>query len=229
MPLVMREGVWVREEYLAQDMVIVGDILLNDAYRVSLIEERVRKAKLIVDVGAHIGCFTLLLRKLNPDAIYLCVEAEPRNWEALHANVGAFAAVIGSAVSYDPRPLELWTAFTYHGCESTGGGTVAPIDAGLDPQRYMPVGTVPKVTLEALRDAHNGMRIDLLKLDCEGSEFSILGNCELDGIAFVVGEYHGRAKWDWLREVRMPDWDYGHMSQAGDLGNFHLRNPRCLG
>lgn len=231
MELIERDGFWVRKDFEAQDLVIVHDIYRNDAYRLQLIRERVEQARLIVDIGAHIGCFARLVQEMNPHADVVCVEACHQNLEALHRNVDGFADVYYAACTYDPRPQVLWNAFTDHGCESTGGSRVQPIDRLRSEQakkqyRWDGIELV-RITLEQIRDRFEGHRIDLLKLDCEGSEFSILANCELDGIGFIVGEYHGRQEWDLLRKWRMPHWDYGHMSESGNLGNFHLRNPHA--
>lgn len=227
MKLVEREGFWIREEYADQDLVIVHDIYQNDAYRLRLIEERVKAARYVIDIGAHIGCFARLVRDINPTAKIVCVEAEPLNWEALERNVGEFAVIIKGACSYDPRPLHWFSAFAEGECETTGGGCLAMTR----PEGRYRESTVmiPKLTLEHLRGRFDGMNVppvDLLKLDCEGSEFSIVANCMIDMVKFIVGEYHGRREWDLLREWRVPHWDYGHMSESGNLGNFHLRNTR---
>lgn len=203
---------------------IVRDIYANDAYRTKIIADRFQSAGLIVDVGAHIGVFAKLAAELAPNARITVIEGEPKNWEALEANVAAFrhrVLIVKAVCTYDPRPLRWWSAFTDHGCESTGGGALRPWEAEVDESRYSGSDGRPvRVNLDSYP------QIDILKLDCEGSEFSIIGNANLARIKFILGEYHGRAKWDWLREIRCPDWDYGHMSEAGDLGNFHLRNPR---
>ena len=81
-----------------------------------------------------------------------------------------------------------------------------------------------KITLEQIMDRFGAERIDLLKLDCEGSEFSILRNADVNRIEFAVGEYHNYDEWESLRAERLASWDYGHMSRHDALGNFHLRN-----
>jgi hypothetical protein len=87
---------------------------------------------------------------------------------------------------------------------------------------------LPKVTLEDLLAESGRDRIEVLKLDCEGSEYSILGRTpSLARIGFILGEYHGQARWDEFRARRLAGWDYGHMSMdaLGRGGNFHYRNP----
>jgi FkbM family methyltransferase len=50
------------------------------------------------------------------------------------------------------------------------------------------------VTLEEIMEGLGVDHIDLLKLDCEGSEIDILQNTlSRERIRFVLGEYHDRA------------------------------------
>jgi hypothetical protein len=70
--------------------------------------------------------------------------------------------------------------------------------------------------------------IDVLKLDCEESEFSILANTpSLRKIRMIVGEYHGEARWNAWREKVMAGWKYSHMfsDPKGYTGLFHYTNP----
>ena len=67
--------------------------------------------------------------------------------------------------------------------------------------------------------------IDYLKLDCEGSEFSILGQTpSLDRIGMVVGEYHGREAFLALVRERFAGWEL-RILRDGELGTFWLTNP----
>ena len=54
--------------------------------------------------------------------------------------------------------------------------------------------------------------IDLLKLDCVGSEFSIVEKTPSGShIHFILGEYHGQERWNEMRARVFPGWDDGHM------------------
>ena len=54
----------------------------------------------------------------------------------------------------------------------------------------------PTITIEEICSKYHFPRIDVLKLDCEGSEFSILENCDLSLLRMVVGEYHHEEQQD---------------------------------
>jgi hypothetical protein len=81
---------------------------------------------------------------------------------------------------------------------------------------------LPTITLEQIIAEHHLERIDVLKLDCEGSEFSILENTtSLDRIGAIVGEYHGRERFLELVSRRFADWEF-RIVRDGDPGTFWL-------
>jgi FkbM family methyltransferase len=224
---------WIRSDNISQDLVIVQDIYENDAYRISLHPVMIHSAEVIVDIGAHIGCFARLCHERNPQAKIICVEACPENLDALRANVGHFAEIVHAACTYESEPIALLNS-VWPNCESTGSSVVVPVSELRDSRgkqegyRYRyDSRPLPKITLEELMDRFGVDYIDLLKLDCEGSELSILGETSsIERIRFIVGEYHNRTKWDQLRARRFSTWNYGHMLETGDSGIFHLCNPR---
>ncbi|MCY2964133.1 MAG: FkbM family methyltransferase [Planctomycetota bacterium] len=234
-PSLLRYGeFWIRKDNVAQDLVIVGDIFERDAYKTELLSNNAGPQEVVVDIGAHIGTFACKWHQKNPLAKIICVEACPENLAALRANVGDFATVVHAACTYESGRMALLNAVRPN-CESTGGSVVVPAEelatTSLKPEGYKyweDVRELPTVTLEQLLKQLNVDHIDILKLDCEGSEYSILGNTpSLGKIRYIVGEYHQRGKWDAFRSQRLPDWDYGQMLDGGENGGlFHYANPR---
>lgn len=227
--LVMVKDFLIRKDNVHQDLTIIDDVFYNDCYKTNIIQKKVSEAKVVVDVGAHIGSFAKLIHEKNPSARIFCVEACPENIEALQSNVGHFATVIHAACSYESEPIALCNAVRPN-CESTGGSRVVKQHELMEVAngQYWPdTRPLPKVTLEALSEYYGFETIDILKLDCEESEYSILGNCDLSRLGFILGEYHGQDRWDRFRAEKFADWDYGHMSQGSDMGNFHLVNKDC--
>jgi FkbM family methyltransferase len=238
--LVWLRDYWVRADNAEQDLVVVRDIAEEDSYRV---EEVPMPRPVVVDVGAHIGCFSKRLHQRNPLARIVAVECCPENVAALSKNVGAFATVVQAAVTYE-REVALLNA-VYPGCISTGGSTVIgrdelrlQVEAGsvaARPGREMPseywadFRPVVAVTLEQLMERYRLERIDFLKLDCEGSEFSILRHTpSLDRIGLIMGEYHGKQAFMDLVRERFAGWEL-RVIRDGELGTFWLTNPRADG
>lgn len=234
--MVFTRNFWIRPNNADQDLCIVRDIAENDSYQ---IDELPMPRPVVFDVGAHIGVFSKRLYQRNPLARIFAVECCPENLLALEKNVGHFATVIQGAVTYE-KDVSLLNA-VYPGCVSTGGSTVV---AREDLERRVEGGqlaTMPgqtgseywadfrkirTLTLEEILEDHGLDRIDILKLDCEGSEFSILENTSLlDRIGLILGEYHGKNEFLKLVEERFAGWKLRILID-GELGNFWLtRRP----
>ena len=231
--LILRREFWVRVDNVQQDQVIIRDIFEEDAYQLRHFPSNVGPGEIVVDIGAHIGAFARLWHEKNRHATIVCVEVCPENIPALLANVESFAKVRQAACTYEIGPMALLNA-CYSNCESTGGSTVVldtvePLLAPQDRGRYLEDRRpITKVTLEEIMASLQVDRIDLLKLDCEGSEYSILQHSPAvhDGrVRAIVGEYHGVDRWNKFRARVLPGWDYGHMFESGECGIFHLRSP----
>ena len=105
-----------------------------------------------------------------------------------------------------------------------------PVPSAASPERlYGDDGSyearaVPAVTLEEILERYGVRRIDILKLDCEGSEISILRGCSdetLARIGRIIGEYHDRAAFKALVGERFSGWQLRTLSD-GDVGTFWL-------
>ena len=230
--LLPMNGFWVRRDNAEQDLVIVRDIAEQDSYRLA---ELATPGGVAVDVGAHIGVFSRAFKKRHPAARVVAVECCPENITALRRNVGDFASIVPAALTYE-REVALLNA-VYPGCVSTGGSTVISREElnaiqasqGLAPGYWLDGRTLATVTLEQVMAEQQLDHIDVLKLDCEGSEFSILENTSsLDCIGAIVGEYHGRERFLDLVARRFQGWQF-RILHDGDPGTFWLVRPCSTG
>jgi FkbM family methyltransferase len=139
-----------------------------------------------VDVGAHIGGWTIGVALDNPDMRVIAVEILPDNVELLERNIAA--AGVADRVTVLRR-----SASNRHGPERVAYG---PEQAHryigdqntLDGRDQAP--DADGLTLADVVDFVGGS-IDLLKIDCEGCEFRFLDSPALTSVAEIVGEYHG--------------------------------------
>jgi FkbM family methyltransferase len=120
----------------------------------------------VLDCGANIGLATLWLKRQFPGAVVTAFEADPTIAAILRRNLAANGALDVEIVEAAVWTSEGTVAFSSEGSDS---GSVASL--GVTAGRSIEVRAV------RLRDRMVGERIDLLKLDIEGAERDVLGDC----------------------------------------------------
>lgn len=202
---------WIRRAHRQADRTIVRDVYVEDCYGVDRIP---RQPRFVVDVGAHIGAFARRIeRRLAAEGRLVCVEADPANLPALRKNVSDCAQIVAAACTYAPGPIHLRSTVV-PGTDNTGGSSI-------DKRGQM----VPTVTLEKIIERFQLPWIDVLKLDCEGCELSLLQSATvLDRVRLIVGEWHDRARFLTIIAQRCPGWRL-RVLREGPLGLFWLENP----
>lgn len=221
------------EPYRTQDMDVYNECITHDSYRTKEppLAQRIREAKWIVDIGAHIGCFSVLCHSVNPDALYSVAECCPENLPYLRRNVGSFAWIHRQAITYENNPILLNSIFP--GGSATGGSMVVnPETTYIDWQTHLYqkdnrlLRLMTLDTLINLDESSPGCPIDILKLDCEGSEISIMENSKYihSRVKFIVGEWHDRGKFFQMIQVLYQDWEM-RIWHDHRIGTFWMRNP----
>jgi len=167
----VRTGTW--------DARIARSVVRRDSYRMRALDVDVKVA---VDVGAHIGSWSLLVKSLWPGARVLAFEPWPENFAILQRNVAGHdieatrAAVVGEVVAEHRMAPNRFDQLC-----NTGGVRLQAEGVDVD------VVTIAAVLAEA-------GEVDVLKLDCEGSEAAILEAAAENGllrrVRYVVGEFH---------------------------------------
>ncbi len=150
--------------------------------------------KVIFDIGANIGITTVYFSLLYPAARVYCFEPLPQNLDLLLQNT----KTLGKRVHILPYGLSDKSGqFEYHMSDdprSFGGGGFMQI--GHNPLRTL------SLPLRAVADALDELgldRIDLFKIDTEGSELAILDSIPPEiraNAQAYVGELHGIGNWE---------------------------------
>lgn len=170
----------------------IWEIFASDDYPWKEILRLLPDEPVVLDIGAHVGAFTLAVAESRPRVAGACYEPSPWAFEMLTSNLrvnglagrvaarhSAVAAVPGETLFYEAEP------------GSCASSTIAFNGAV--------ARSVPAVTLTSAVNDLVGSDVDLLKLDCEGAEYEIvIGMPRLawQPIRSIFLEYHavdGRA------------------------------------
>ena len=150
------------------------DIILDDEYFLrKLPSEEIRT---IVDVGANVGIFSIASRIFFPTSEIHSYEPNEDNFLYLDAQAESFNFLtFQEAVS------------NHNGYCNLEKRTIHDTSA-----RIINInGTTKCVDLDTVNNRFKSKSIDLLKLDCEGSEFNILSNTsQLTSFKYITLEYH---------------------------------------
>lgn len=216
-------GIKIRKgQYGEQDKNVVREVVQADGYKLDARHLMPLRPSLVIDIGAHIGSFAKMWHLRNPAAKIVCVEVCPENWDILDVNTALIASVEHAACTYEPGQVVLHNSIMAGG-SATGGSILSSPDVEFSGDYWRDDRPIRKTTLEELIHKHQFPRIDCLKLDCEGSEFSILEHATcLDKVGFICGEYHDSERWRELISRKFGDWSHCYVGGQ----NFHLQNPR---
>lgn len=139
--------------------------MLLDKYEsetVELFKEIIKPTMNIVDIGAHIGYFSVLYSKLvGPDGHVYAFEADPENYKLLEYNTRRLKNISRNkkAVSEHTGTVDF-----YHIENSTGCHSV------IDPDEISHKITVDSVALDDLITSGEIEKVDIIKIDIEGGE-----------------------------------------------------------
>jgi len=149
--------------------------------------------KIILDIGANEGYYTLFMKKYNPNANIIALEPIPKTYNILKKNV------LGNKIK---NVKLLKKALT----DKTGKtvfefvpevSAISSTNMGLQDRPWLEKSriktiNVDSVTLKELFQKFKLDYVDILKLDVEGSELKILENSKdiLNKIKKIVIEYH---------------------------------------
>lgn len=138
----------------------------------------------IIDAGAHIGLASVYFANRYPNATVVAIEPEPGNFEVLLKNVKPYRNI-------KPIHAGLWSKKTHLRIEDSNVATWSFVV--LDD----PSGTgIPAIAISDIISEFNVTRIDVLKIDIEGSEVQVLNHSKewIDAVGVLIIELHDRLK-----------------------------------
>lgn len=144
----------------------------------------INKQDVVVDIGAHIGSFSIYAALLAKQGKIYAYEPTPENFRLLKHNLKLNQ--INNIVTFNLIVFAGKGRKRIYLTDSSGTSSVF----GRQGQKFH---TVKAVGLKDIFDDNNLRKINFLKIDCEGSEYDILFNTPkkyLDRIDKIAMEYH---------------------------------------
>lgn len=135
--------------------------------------QRLSAGNAVLDVGANIGCFSMLAAQLvGPSGKVVAIEPEPGNFECLsdnvHRNGFKNVSLIPAALGGKSGTIQLRT-----GAKASFSSTLPRVDHR---ELSETVREVPLMTVEQVLNQSGIDRCHLMKVDCEGAEYDIFLN-----------------------------------------------------
>jgi FkbM family methyltransferase len=171
----------------------VYELFVEDDYRLAWFTSDLDDDSVALDIGAHVGCFSVAFARMHPGARIDAYEASPSTAEYLMRNLadnnlGGRVHGNNLAVQGVAGTLEL----SDNGAASGHNGVLHLAEGG------------PRVSVRSVSMAEaltaSGRTADLVKIDTEGGEYDmVLGSRPEDwaGVRRVVLEYHDLPGHSW--------------------------------
>ena len=190
----------------------------NACYKFSTIKNFVeatfaQKISVIVDIGANVGDMSLMMHRYFPEASIIGFEAVKEYFDIAQertsqvSNISLYNCAVSEQhrffddVGEQPREnqanLAIFKGLPEAGPGWIGGSVVVPEEqATTEDHRFGYEKISQRVIAVTLKEIVQKMHIDeidILKIDCEGCEHSVLGCAEVETlrrVRFIAGEYH---------------------------------------
>jgi FkbM family methyltransferase len=223
----------------ADDISLMPELVANGTYDApftAFVQRNIKPGDTVIDVGAHVGLFTLLLAYSVWDTgRVIAYEPCPRMLELLRDNVGMGwlgdrVEIVAKAAAATSGSLSFLAPTRY-----TMTGSLRPVEHLLTTQDR--VDTVDRIEVEAEPiDVHVGRfeQIDLIKIDVEGAENQVFTGMEqllasgvVRRVSFELAREHMGDEWkpftERLRGLEADGWTFSTISDTGEPQSIALR------
>ncbi len=180
--ITLRNGIVIELRPGTSDWWIFLEVFLFEHY--STCYDQLRRSSFVLDIGANAGFFSLLATNMNPSVFVAAFEPFPNNYTQLQRNLrmNSKARVVATpeAVSdLSGNSLIHFTPGDESGCSLRHPGSQTV--------------TVDVMGIQDVYARYPNTDIDLLKMDCEGSEYPIIkamSAATLQRTKSIIMEYH---------------------------------------
>ena len=172
-------GLKIKLRTRSTDLMALTNVWLVEEYS----NFRINGNDIIIDIGAHIGLFTLYASQYCKNGTIFCFEPVEENYNVLLDNIKQNnlknVKSFKSAVSKNESTVTI-----YHNKDEAGHSMFSSTSHAL---------RVDSISLKKIMDENSIDRCDLIKLDCEGAEYEIIESLPLEyfkKISKMIIEYH---------------------------------------
>lgn len=201
----MKYPTFMRRE--SSDFSVFEEIFIDNQYHFLNMSE----AKVIIDAGANIGLSSLFLAKRYPNASIICVEPEIENYSLLLKNTKEYPNIIciNKALWSTQAPLKIKNLST----DSWGFEII---------ETKNKIGAIEAITISEILNQYNFQKIDILKIDIEGSEKEVFesGKLWIDLVECIIVEIHENMRPGSYNAVMSLISENKYYSQS--LGNLYV-------
>ena len=170
------------------DIIAFDQVLFKQEYEI--VKYKIHyQPETIIDCGANIGLTSIYFATLYPNAKIIAVEPEIGNFNLLLKNTHSYPNII--CLNYG-----IWNKNTNLEVINSDLGNWA---FTVNEVYYEDSNTIKAITIDRIMEDYNLKKIDLLKLDIEGTEKEIFENNYdqwLSRTKFIVAELHDNLKED---------------------------------
>lgn len=153
---------------------VFKEIFVSDFYEIDTLVKQLPARPVIVDIGANAGYFNIMLFSKVKDATVYAYEPIPVNYELFKTNISLNSGLSNHIHLYNKavtgKPQDHVELFMEHSAENS---VIASVYSDFDQQNKYSI-KVPAISLEEIFKSNDLNRVDLLKVDCEGSEYPII-------------------------------------------------------
>jgi FkbM family methyltransferase len=153
---------------------VFKEIFVTDFYDSDNLLQQLPPKPVVVDIGANVGYFNIMLFSKRKDATVYAYEPIPSNYELFKKNISLNPGLqpqihlFNKAVTGVPQEyVDLFME------TSDDNSVIASVYDDFDTQNQYRL-RVPAISLSEIVKGNQLQQIDLLKVDCEGSEYPIL-------------------------------------------------------
>ena len=187
------EGIHMLFRARTLDRAVLKDVWTKDAYSKAGFE--IRESDTVIDIGGHIGAFTVFAAKKAAKGQIYTFEPFSENYEMLLSNVKLNhiknAVIENAAIGKEDgisklyiRPKELTKGEIAYNSGGHSFHLIKDSNISVEVKTYM---------LDSVIEKHKLRNVDFLKMDCEGAEYEIIFNTSketLSRISKIVMECH---------------------------------------